>query len=80
MRESMAALDRAFKVVVQIVNVHVPITKTPAWSNMEISHNLVDPQVSFYAASLVSLSIQFFTVMLSFALFDALSTAESPRY
>ena len=80
MRESMTALNRAFEVIVQIVNMHVPIAKTAAWSDMKISHNFVNSQVSFYTASFVSLSIQIFAVVLSFALLNALSAPESPRY
>jgi hypothetical protein len=53
----MATLNRGIKIVVEIVNVHVPIAETPSGRNMKVSNNLIDSDASLNAASFLSLRV-----------------------
>lgn len=71
-------LDRAFPVVLEIVNVHVAIAETAARRKVEVSDHLVDTQAALDAASLLSLLVELLGVVLPLALLNTLTLAESP--
>ena len=66
------------EIVLQIMHVHLPIAETSPGGNVKVSYDFIDPEAPFNAASLVSLRIELLAVMLTFALFDALTSPESP--
>lgn len=78
MRKDMAAFDRGIEVIVQIVDVHVAIAETPSWRNVEVSNDLIDSEPAFYAASLLSLSIQSLSVVFALTLLNVLTSSEGP--
>jgi hypothetical protein len=56
-RKDMAAVHRGIKVIVEIVNMHVPVTETSSRRDVEVSNNLVDSDQTLYATSFLSLRI-----------------------
>lgn len=80
MREDMTAWDWGIEVVVQVVNVHISVTETASGGNVEVTHDLVDSNAAFNSASLFSLRVQPFAVVLALALLDVLASSKGPRY
>jgi len=62
------------------MNVHVAVAETLARRKVEVAHDLVDANPSLNAASLTSLFIQMFSIVLPLALLDILSTSERPGF
>lgn len=77
-RKSVSTFDRTFEIVVQIVDVHVPITETPPRCDVEIPDDFIYPQASFYTTALFSLGVESLAVMLPFALFYIFSASKGP--
>ena len=53
----MAAVNRSFKVVVQVVDVHVAVAEAAARCNVKIAHNFIYAKISFDAAAFLALGI-----------------------
>jgi hypothetical protein len=57
MRENMSTRNRSIEVIIEIVDMHVPVTETPSRRNVEVSDNLINPNSSFDSAPFLSLRI-----------------------
>lgn len=77
-RKCVSAFDWTLEIVVQVMNVHVPIAETPPGCDMEIANNFVYPQASFYTTALFSLGVETLAVMFPFALLNVFSAAKRP--
>ena len=55
--EGVAAVNRSFKVVVQVVDVHVAVAEAAARCNVKIAHNFIYAKISFDAAAFLALGI-----------------------
>jgi hypothetical protein len=77
-RKSMRVF--VLEVVVQVVYVHVASRERLSRSNVEIADNFVDSNATLETASLLSLGIEVFGIVLALALLHALTTTKRPRY
>jgi hypothetical protein len=80
MREYVTARDWGIEIVVKVVDMHVAVTETPSWSNVEVTNDFVHSKTPFNSASFFSLRIQSLSIVLALALFHVLASPKSPRY
>jgi hypothetical protein len=66
-------LDRAFPVVLKVMNVHVTIAEGPTRREVEIADNFVDADRASDSAALVSLLLKFLRIVFTLALLDFLA-------
>ena len=68
------------QVVLQIVGVDVTGCETAAWSDMEVSYHLVDPEYALESTAFFALRVDPFGVVLALALLDVFASAEGPLF
>jgi hypothetical protein len=68
------------EVILQIVDVQVPVRETLSRGNVKVSNDLVDGDGALEPAPLCALGIKMFGVVLAFALFDAFAATKGPGY
>ncbi len=73
-------LDRALKIIVQVVHVHVAVAETATRRHMKVANNFVDPQRTFDPASFLSLRIKAFRIAFSLALLNVLASTKCPGH
>ena len=71
-------LDGALPVVLQVVDVHIPVAEAAAGGEVEVSDHLVHADGTGDAATLVPLLIELLGVVFALALLDALALTEGP--
>ena len=80
MCECVTVLGRIFEIIVQVVDVHVAVAEAPAWRNVEIPNDLVDPESPLDPTTFFALRIQTLGVAFPLTLFDILASTKGPRY
>lgn len=69
-----------FEVVLEVVDVHVPVGEGLAWCDVEVSDDFVDLDGAFETAAFFALGVQVLGVVLALALFNAFAAAKGPAY